>query len=80
MAKSKRSKAKRVKAKPAAVAGTKPASKVQRVLNLCSTGAGCSLDEIMQELSVSRAAASSLIGDLRRKGKAVKFENGTYKL
>lgn len=77
----KKVKAKRSKAKSAATSvATKPTSKVQRVLELCSRETGVALDEIMQELPVSRAAASSLIGDLRRKGKAVKFENGTYKL
>src|SRR5262245_30696957 len=77
----KKAKAKKSRSKSAAKPeATKPVSKVQRVLEMVSTDTGCTLDEIMQELSVSRSAASSLIGDLRRKGKAVNFDNGTYKL
>jgi DNA-binding IclR family transcriptional regulator len=41
---------------------------------------GCSLAEIVEKLDVSKAAASSLVGDLHRKGISVKLENGVYKI
>ena len=78
----KKAKAKKTKAKPAAkpVTAAEPVSKVQRVRALCERAEGATLEQIVDELRVSKQAASSLIGDLRRKKIAVAFKDGVYKI
>jgi hypothetical protein len=51
-------------------------TKVQRVIEMCSRKDGATLDHISSALSISKAAASSLIGDARRAGKNIKREVG----
>lgn len=49
-------------------------TKVDAVIALCGRKSGCTLSNIMDKLSVTRAAAASLIGDARRKGIKLKYE------
>jgi hypothetical protein len=58
----------------------KALTKVARVQALCERAEGATLEQIVDELQVSKQAASSLIGDLRRKKIAVVFKDGVYKL
>jgi hypothetical protein len=61
-------KSKRQKAKAAPKAQRASVSKVDQVRALCERSEGCRLDDIISALGVSKMAASSLVGDLRRKG------------
>jgi predicted DNA-binding transcriptional regulator len=80
MAKSKSKKRKAEAAKASAPKKQRASvSKIDRVKALCERECGVRLLDIMRELNISKAAASSLIGDLRRKGvdvKLVKREDG----
>jgi hypothetical protein len=53
-------------------------SKVDAVTALCKRKAGTTIPEIAKRLGVSTVAAASLIGDSRRKGAKVKYDNGRY--
>jgi predicted transcriptional regulator len=53
-------------------------SKVDTVSALCGRKTGTTISEIVKRLNVSAVAASSLIGDARRKGVKVKHEDGRY--
>ena len=52
----------------------KKQSKIEQVIALCSRKSGTTLADIMDKLSVTQVAASSLIGDARRKGVNIKSE------
>ena len=56
----------------AAVSKTKAQSKVATVTEMVSKG--CTLQEIIDRLGVSKVAAQSLINDARRKGVEIKSE------
>ena len=58
----------------------KPTSKVDTVIAMCGRKSGTTLADITKRLNVSKAAASSLIADVRHKGVKVKFdvESGRY--
>jgi hypothetical protein len=60
----------------------KAPTKVGQVIALCERKSGCTIDDIVKELSVSKQAARSLIGDARRKGLNIKFDaaTGSYHL
>ena len=47
-------------------------SKVDTVIALAQRKSGCTLAQIVSKLNVSATAASSLIGDARRKGTRLK--------
>jgi hypothetical protein len=49
-------------------AKAEPVTKCERVRALCERECGVMLLDIVRELHVSKPAATSLIGDLRRKG------------
>jgi hypothetical protein len=66
-------------AKLAAVKAKAP-TKVEQVIALCERKNGCTINDIVTELGVSRPAASSLIGDAKRKGRPVKVDAGVYRL
>jgi biotin operon repressor len=55
-----------------------PKTKVSTVIQLCKRKSGTTLESIAKSLGVSKVAASSLIGDARRKGVKVKHEDGRY--
>jgi hypothetical protein len=60
-------------------------SKVDQVKALCERSHGCKRNDIMAELNVTKVAATSLVGDLRRKGVDVKYVRredgeGIYKI
>jgi hypothetical protein len=58
----------------------KAPTKVSRVQALCEREGGATLEQIVAELDVSKAAASSLISDLRRRKIDVIFKDGVYKI
>jgi len=57
----------------------KATSKVETVISLAQRKRGCTLADIEKKLKVSSMAASSLIGDARRRGTKVRFAEGVYR-
>jgi hypothetical protein len=53
-------------------------TKVASVVVFAQRKDGVTLEQIVEQLQNSKSAASSLIGDARRKGIKIKFENGAY--
>jgi DNA-binding transcriptional regulator LsrR (DeoR family) len=57
----------------------KSITKVATVITLAQRKSGVTLDQIAKQLKISSVAASSLIGDARRKGVKVGFSDGVYR-
>jgi DNA-binding transcriptional regulator LsrR (DeoR family) len=57
----------------------KPVTKVATVIALAQRKSGVTLEEISKKLKITKVAASSLIGDARRKGVRIKFAEGVYR-
>lgn len=67
-------------AKSTKVKAPRTGTKVQSVMDMAARKDGCTLEQIVETLGVSRAAGQSLVQDVRRKGVAVKLVDGVYRI